>query len=57
MSASSSGTIDKYGYLTGEEILSSNQKKIIEQTKLTYSPLGKLLKKNKKNRRSRKKSN
>ena len=45
MSASSSGTIDKYGYLTGEEILSSNQKKIIEQTKLIYSPLGKLLKK------------
>ena len=45
MSASSSGTIDKYGYLTGEEILSSNQKKIIEHTKLTYSPLGKLSKK------------
>ena len=45
MSASSSGTIDKYGYLTGEEILSSNQKKIIEQTKLTYSPLGKAFEK------------
>ena len=29
----------KYEYLTGEEILSSNQKQIIEQAKFTYSPL------------------
>ena len=27
--------------LTGEDILSSNQQQIIEQTKFTYSPLGK----------------
>ena len=33
--------IDKYEYLTGEELLPSNQNQIIEQTKLTYSPLGK----------------
>ena len=41
ISALSSGTIDKYEYLTGEEILLSNQKQIIEQAKFTYSPLGK----------------
>ena len=41
VSALSSGTIDKYEYLTGEEILPYNQKKIIEQAKFTYSPLGK----------------
>ena len=35
--ALSSGKIDKYGYLTGEEILPSNQKQIIEQAKFTYS--------------------
>ena len=39
--ALSSEKIDKYEYLTGEELLPSNQKQIIEQTKLTYSPLGK----------------
>ena len=37
----SSGKIDKYEYLTGEEILLSNQQQILEQTKFTYSPLGK----------------
>ena len=37
----SSGKIDKYEYLTGEDILPSNQKQIIEQAKFTYSPLGK----------------
>ena len=30
-----------YRYLTGEEILPSNQRKIIEQSKFAYSPLGK----------------
>ena len=30
ISALSLGKIDKYGYLTGEEILPSNQKQIIE---------------------------
>ena len=32
--------IDKYEYLTGEEILPSNQQQTIEQAKITYSPLG-----------------
>ena len=35
--ALSSGKIDKYEYLTGEEILPSDQSIIIEQTKFTYS--------------------
>ena len=41
ISALSSNKIGKYEYLTGEEILPSNQKQIIEQAKFTYSPLGK----------------
>ena len=45
ISALSSGKIDKYEYLTGEEILPSNQKQIIEQGKFTYSPLGKAFEK------------
>ena len=38
ISALSSGKIDKYEYLTGGEILPSNQQQIIEQAKFTYSP-------------------
>ena len=34
ISALSSGKIDKYEYLTGEEILPSSQRQIIEQAKL-----------------------
>ena len=44
-SALSSGKIDKYEYLTGEERLPSTQQQIIEQAKFTYSPLGKAFKK------------
>ena len=44
ISALSSGKIHKYEYLTGEDILPSNQLQIIEEAKFTYSPLGKLLK-------------
>ena len=40
-SALSSGKRHKYEYLTGEDILPSTQQQIIEQTKFTYSPLGK----------------
>ena len=43
MSALSSGKLDKYEYLTGEEIIPSNQQKIIQQAKFNYSPLGKAL--------------
>ena len=45
ISALSSGKIDKYEYLTGEEILPSNQRQIIEQAKCTYSPIGKVFEK------------
>ena len=45
ISALSSGKIDKYEYLTGKEILPSNQQHIIEQAKFTYSPLGKAFEK------------
>ena len=45
ISALSSGKIDKYQYLTGEDILSSNQHQIIEQAEFTYSPLGKAFEK------------
>ena len=41
ISALSSGKINKYEYLAGEEILPCNQKQIMEQAKFTYSPLGK----------------
>ena len=48
ISALSSGKLDKYEYLTGEEMLSSNQQQIIQQAKFNYSPLGKALEKQRK---------
>ena len=45
ISSLSSGKIHKYEYLTGEDILPSNQQQIIEQAKFTYSPLGKAFEK------------
>ena len=45
ISALSSVKIHKYEYLTGEDILPSNQQQIIEQTKFTCSPLGKAFEK------------
>ena len=45
ISVLSSGKLDKYEYLTCEEILPSNQQQIIQQAKFTYSPLGKALEK------------
>ena len=45
ISALSSGKIDKYEYLTGEEILPSDQQQIIQQAKFSYSPLGKAFEK------------
>ena len=46
ISALSLGKIDKYEYLTGEEILPSNQQQITEQAKFIYSPSGKANKNN-----------
>ena len=45
ISALSSGKRRKYGYLTGKDILPSNQQQIIEQARFTYSPLGKAFEK------------
>ena len=45
ISALSSGKLDKYEYLTGEEILPSNEQRIIQQAKFNYSTLGKALEK------------
>ena len=45
ISALSSQKIDKYEYVTGEKILPSNQKQIIEQVKFSYSPFGKAFEK------------
>ena len=45
ISALSSGKIHEYEYLTGEDILPSNQQQVIEQAKFTYSPLGKAFEK------------
>ena len=40
-----SGKIDKYEYLTGKEILPFDQRRVIEQAKFAYSPLGKAFEK------------
>ena len=48
ISALSSGKLDKYEYLTGEEILPSNQQQIIQQAKFNYSPSGKAIEKQRK---------
>ena len=45
ISTLSSGKLHKYEYLTGEDMLPSNQQQIIEQAKFTYSPLGKAFEK------------
>ena len=49
ISALSSGEFNKYECLTGEEILPSNKQHIIEQSKSTYSTLGKAFEKTNKN--------
>ena len=40
ISALTSKNFQKYEYLTGEDILPSNQQQIIKQARFTYSPLG-----------------
>ena len=41
----SSRRIDKHEYLTGEEILPLDQRRMIEQAKFAYAPLGKAFEK------------
>ena len=45
ISALSSRKIDKYEYLVGEELLTSNQREIIKKNKFAYFSLGNALKK------------
>ena len=45
LSSLSSGKIDKYKYLKDEEILHSDERRVIEQAKFTYSFLCKSFKK------------
>ena len=42
------GKTDKYEFLTGEEILPLHQRRVIEQTKFTYSSVAEALEKEKK---------
>ena len=45
ISALPSNKCNKYEYLTGEEILPSNENQMIEQVKFTCTPLGKAFEK------------
>ena len=45
ISALSSGKFDKYEYLAGEKMLTSDQRIVIEQAKFTYFSVGKALEK------------
>lgn len=53
----SSGTIDKYGYLTDEEMLPSDQRIVIEQPKFTSSSLQKALENKRKQLKLKEKNN
>ena len=56
ISALSSGKIDKYEYLIGEEILPPGQSRKTEPAKFTYSPLSKTFEKQENNGKTRKKA-
>ena len=56
ISALLSGKIDKYEFLTVEEILFPDQRKVTEQVKFTYSHLAKALEKQTKRLRAQAKS-
>ena len=43
--ALSSRKVDEFDYLTGEEILLSDQRRMTKEAKFTYSPLGKAFEK------------
>ena len=43
ISALTSGKIDKYEHVTGKEILSFDQRRVIEPARFIYSPLWKAL--------------
>ena len=56
MSALLSGKINKYEYLTRKETLPSDQSRIIEQAKFTYTPLRKAFERNKKQMKTKEES-
>ena len=45
VSALSTRKTDNYEYLTGEETLTPDQRRVIERAKFSYSPLGKAFEK------------
>ena len=45
ISALPSGKIDEYEYSIGEKILLTDQRRVIEQSQFSYSPLGKAFEK------------
>ena len=47
ISALSLGKIDNYEYISGEEILLPDQRRVIDQAKFSYSSWGKAFEKNK----------
>ena len=57
ISALWSGKIDKYEFLIDKEILPLDQRRVIEQPKFAYSPLGKAFEKKQKRLKSKKKTN
>ena len=57
ISALSSSKIDKYEYLTGKEILPSDQSRIIEQAKFIYSLFGKGFENEQKQLKNKEKAN
>ena len=56
ISVFSSGKIDKYEHITGEEVLPSDQSRTIEQAKFIYSLLLKHLKNKQKQLKSKEKN-
>ena len=54
MLTTSSGKIDRYEYLTSDEILPFNQNQVIEQAKFTYYFLGKVFEKQTKTTKDKK---
>ena len=56
ISALSSEKIDKNEYFTVKEILESDQSRLIDEAKFTYSPLGKALEKKRKQLKNKEKT-
>ena len=56
ISALSSGKVNKYEYVTGEEVMPPHQSKVIEQAKFAYSPLGKAFKNKQKQLKNKEKT-